>query len=162
MLKSRLPALLLALFMLGGCAGSAERAEPIRQALLGLGSSAAQQIGEVDALQPLEQQMLLLAAPEVDAELGLGVERVRESLTRALLGIAAPGPQVLDWRPDMADSTDPYQWRLESRLEASAPRLVLSDRELLPYRLTLTLLRPDDDTALWETHIDGAFDATAL
>ncbi|SDK00803.1 hypothetical protein [Billgrantia gudaonensis] len=160
MLKSLVP-LLLTLFILNGCATSANRIEPVRQALLGLGNSAAQRIGEIDALQPLEQQVLLLAAPEVDSELGVGVERMRESLTRALLGIA-PGPQVLDWQPGMEGSTEPHQWRLKSRLEAAAPRLRLSDRELLPYRLTLMLQRPDDDATLWETSIEGAFDATAL
>ena len=51
---------------------------------------------------------------------------------------------------------------MESYLEATAPRLRLSDRELMPYRLTLSLYRPDADNALWQTQIEGAFDATAL
>lgn len=152
---------LLALLALTGCASPGERVEPIRQALLGLGDRAAGQVLASGELQPPEQQVLLLAPPEVDAALGLTAERVRESLTRALLGVSA-GPQVLDWQPDMAGDADPHQWRLQSHLEASAPRLVLSDRELLPYRLTLTLHRPDNGTPLWETTIEGAFDATAL
>ncbi|WP_163559238.1 hypothetical protein [Halomonas sp. NO4] len=152
---------LLALWVLAGCAAPAEHAAPLRQALLGLGDRAAEQVREVDALQPFEQQVLLLAAPEVDAALGLGAERVRESLTRALLAVS-PGPQVIDWRSGMDGEAGPHQWRLASRLEATGPRLALSDRELLPYRLTLTLQRPGGGEAVWQTRLEGAFDATAL
>lgn len=152
---------LLATLLLAGCAAQPERREPLRQALLGLGDRAAQQVLEVAVLQPAGEQVLLLARPEVDTALSLGTERVHESLTRALLA-ASPGPQVLDWQPAMAGKAGDNQWRLESRLEATAPRLQLSDRELLPYRLTLMLSRPEDNQVLWQTHIDGAFDATAL
>ena len=160
MLRPLLPGL-LALLVFAGCAAPGEHAAPLRQALLGLGERAAEQVREVAALQPLERQVLLLSAPEVDAALSLETERVRESLTRALLALI-PGPQILDWRPGVAGEVGGHQWRLASRLEATAPPLALSDRELLPYRLTLTLLRPGDGEAVWQTRLEGAFDATAL
>jgi len=153
--------LLPVLLALTGCATPGDHREPIRQALLGLSDQVARQVLDVRELQPLERQVLLLAHPDVDTSLGLTTERLRESLTRALLGVSG-GPQVLDWQPDMAGDADPHQWRVESRLEATAPRLALSDRELLLYRLTLSLHRPDNGTPLWETIIEGAFDATAL
>lgn len=156
-----LAALLLAL-LLAGCAATPERPEVLRQALLGLSDRAATRLLESSTLpSPATDQVLLLAAPEVDDTLGIGRERLRESLTRALLG-ASNGPQVLDWSDAMATSASANQWRLESRLESSAPRLQLSDRELLPYRFQLTLMRPDGASVLWETEISGAFDATAL
>ncbi|TFH85343.1 hypothetical protein EQG41_17755 [Billgrantia azerbaijanica] len=159
-MRRALPLLAL-LLALAGCAAPVEHREPIRQALLGLSDRAARQLLAVRELQPPEQQVLLLARPDVDATLGLATERVRESLTRALLGVSG-GPQVLDWQPDMAGDADPHQWRVACRLEATAPRLALSDRELLPYRLTLSLHRPDNGAPLWQTTLEGAFDATAL
>lgn len=158
-----LPLLSLLVLLLVGCAGTPERPEELRrQALLGLGESAARRVLEAPPLpQPPTDQVLLLAMPEVDAALSIGRERLHESLARALLGISQ-GPQVLDWRDDMAEGAGGNQWRLQSHLAADGPRLRLSDREMLPYRLELSLYRPDGDAPLWETQINGAFDVTAL
>ncbi|MDR5861017.1 hypothetical protein FZZ93_12795 [Halomonas eurihalina] len=154
-------ALLVLLFVIAGCAAAPERPKTVRQALFGLSERAAEQVAASPNLPtPATDQVLLLAMPEIDPDLGLSDERLMESLTRALLGLD-DGPQVLDWRPALADAGR-NQWRLDSRLNASAPRLQLSDRVLLPYRLTLTLRRPGSEQALWQAHIDGALDATAL
>ncbi len=110
--------------------------------------------------QPPSDQVLLLARPEVNAGLDIDNERFNESLVRALLAVS-DGPQVLDWNTAMSDSGD-NQWRLESRLMADGPPLTLSDRQLLPYRLTLTLRRPGEEAARWEESLQGALDATAL
>ncbi|NIC05179.1 hypothetical protein [Billgrantia bachuensis] len=156
------PIALLVLFaLLAGCAAQPPEPDPIRRALQNLSDRAVARVMDVDALQPPEDQVLLLASPQVDDSLEIGSERFLESLTRALLG-ASDGPQVLDWRPAMSGEGDDHHWRLESRLEASAPRLQLTDRDLLPYRLILSLYRSDSDSALWQTKIEGAFDATAL
>ncbi|MCE8017404.1 hypothetical protein HOP62_15100 [Halomonas sp. MCCC 1A17488] len=154
-------ALLLLLALFTGCAAPPPEPDPIRRALQNLSDRAVARVMDVDALQPTQEQVLLLVTPEVDASLEIGSERFLESLTRALLA-ASDGPQVLDWRPAMSGEGGDHQWRMESRLEATAPRLTLSDRDLLPYRLILSLYRPDAESALWETEIEGAFDATAL
>ncbi len=153
--------ILLTALLLVGCATQPPAPDPIRQALQNLSDRAANRVMNVVELQPTQEQVLLLAAPSVDTSLSIAPERFRENLTRAMLRVS-DGPQVLDWRPAMAGNSGDHQWRLETQLDASAPRLQLSDRELLPYRLTLSLYRPDADTALWETEIEGAFDATAL
>lgn len=161
LLTTLLMALLLAL-PLGGCAGAPERPETLRQALFGLGEVAAERVLAAPSLpSPRTSQVLLLATPEVDPALGIDQERLRESLTRALLGVSE-GPQVLNWSDAMSEGGGDNQWRLESRLDADGPRLTLSDRELLPYRLTLALHRPGSEAALWTTDISGALDASAL
>ncbi len=162
---SRLTTLLMALLvalLLVGCAGAPERPETLRQALFGLGAVAAERVLATPALpSPRTSQVLLLATPEVDPTLGIDQERLRESLTRALLG-APGGPQVLNWSDAMSEGGGDNQWRLESRLDADGPRLTLSDRDLLPYRLTLALRRPGSESTLWTTDISGALDASAL
>lgn len=162
-MNTRLLALLLPiLLLLGGCAAQPDRPETLRQALFGLGERAAERVIEAPPLpRPPADQVLLLATPEVDDTLGIGRERFLESLTRALLG-TSDGPQVLDWSDAMVEGGGDNQWRLDSRLVADGPRLQLSDRELLPYRLNLALRHPGSDETLWETEIHGAFDATAL
>ncbi|WP_445158756.1 hypothetical protein [Halomonas sp. E14] len=157
----RKPATLLLALVLAGCAAQPPEPDPIRRALHNLSQRAAEHVVNVEALQPPDGQVLLLAYPQVDQTLEIDSGRFLESLTRSLLSVS-PGPQVLDWRPAMAGQSGGHQWRLESRLDATAPRLVLSDRDLLPYRLTLALHRPDADEAVWQTEIEGAFDATAL
>ncbi|SDN93429.1 hypothetical protein SAMN04487957_102430 [Halomonas shengliensis] len=152
---------LASLVLLAGCAGSPERPDPVRQALFNLGERAAERVMAAPTLpRPAGDQVLLLANPEVNAGLGIGEARFRESLVRALLAVG-DGPQVLDWGDGLSAGGD-NQWRLESRLVADGPRLSLSDRELLPYRLTLTLRRPGEERALWEESLQGALDATAL
>ncbi|MCG6656583.1 hypothetical protein HOP52_02175 [Halomonas campisalis] len=153
--------LLTATLILTGCAAAPPQPDPVRQALLNLSERAAGRVMNVAELQPPADQVLLLATPEMDGDLGIDSKRFLENLTRALLGVT-PGPQVLDWRPTMAGDVDTQHWRLVSQLDASAPRLRLSDRDLLPYRLTLALYRADAESPLWRTEIEGAFDATAL
>lgn len=157
------PILLLPiLLLLAGCTAQPDRPETLRQALFGLGERAAERVIEAPSLpRPPADLVLLLAPPEVDDTLGIGRERFLESLSRALLGTSG-GPQVLDWSDAMVEGGGDNQWRLDSRLVADGPRLQLSDRELLPYRLSLSLRRPGSDEMLWEGTIHGAFDATAL
>lgn len=149
------------LALLAGCAAQPPEPDPVRHALQNLSDRAVARVMDVEALQPTDDQVLLLVSPEMDASLGIDAARFHESLTRALLG-AENGPQVLDWRPAMTGEGRNHQWRMESRLEATAPRLQLTDRDLLPYRLTLSLYRPEADQAVWQTEVEGAFDATAL
>ncbi|MCK2185671.1 hypothetical protein [Halomonas getboli] len=155
--------LMLTVLLLGGCAtGVPAHPQTMRQALHGLGERAADQVIAAPPLpHPATDQVLLLAAPQIDAALGVDDDRLLESLSRALLGHDR-GPQVLDWRPALSRGAEANQWRLDSRLIAAGPRLTLSDRTLLPYRLQLTLRRPGSDTPLWQTQLDGALDASAL
>lgn len=153
--------MLLTALLLTGCASQPPEPDPMRRALQNLSDRAADRLMNVAEIQPPQDQVILLDTPSVDISLNIASERFLENLTRAMLRVS-DGPQVLDWRPAMAGDSGGHQWRLESRLEATAPRLQLSDRELLPYRLTLALFRPNNEGALWETSIDGAFDATAL
>ncbi|MBB3184464.1 hypothetical protein FHR95_002037 [Halomonas fontilapidosi] len=152
----------LAILLLAGCAAAPEQPTTLRQALFGLAERAAEKLMASPPMpSPAVDQVLLLARPEVDHALGLSDERVLESLTRALLAVS-DGPQVLEWRDAMAEGGNDNQWRLESRLAANGPRLALSDRELLPYRLSLELRRTGSDAPDWRGEISGALDATAL
>lgn len=148
---------------LSACAGQPERPQTQRQALYGLGERAAEAaVAQPTWSGPTEEVVLLLALPEIDSDLGVDTERFRETLTRALLA-REEGPQVLDWTPTMAEARLPdNQWLLESRLRAEGPALILSDRELLPYRLELALRRPGDAAPHWTQVISGALDASAL
>ncbi len=75
------------LLVLAGCTAAPERPKTVRQALLGLGERAAEQVAASPALpKPTTDQVLLLAMPKVDPELGLSDERLMESLTRACWG----------------------------------------------------------------------------
>ncbi|WP_245184770.1 hypothetical protein [Halomonas salinarum] len=161
-------ALLFMLVMLAGCASTPEPPATLRQALLGLSDRAAalvlnQPAWSQSATSAEQDIVMLLDKPQVDESLGITPERFGESLTRALL--ASPkGPQVLDWVPEMASrSTDNGNlWLMKSRLETDGAMLTLSDRELLPYRLTLSLRRPGNDEILWQRVVSGAFDTDAL
>lgn len=161
-------ALLLMLAMLAGCATTPKAPATLRQALLGLSDRAAALVLNQPAWSQTttsaEQDIvMLLDKPQVDDSLGITSERFGESLTRALL--ASPqGPQVLDWVPEMASrSTDNDNlWLMKSRLETDGAMLTLSDRDLLPYRLTLSLRRPGNDEILWQRVVSGAFDTDAL
>ncbi|TDB04786.1 hypothetical protein [Halomonas marinisediminis] len=154
--------LLALLALLTGCAGAPERPDStIRQALFNLGERAATRVMAAPELpRPPSDQVLLLSPSEVDDSLGIEDERFQESLVRALLAVS-DGPQVLDWGDGLSEGGD-NQWQLESHLEADGPRLTLSDRELLPYRLKLTLRRPGEEAARWQASLQGALDATAL
>lgn len=158
----RLPLTLLLLIMVG-CASQPERPTTQRQALYGLGERAAEAaIAEPEWPMPITDTVFLLTRPDIDKALEVDIEHFRETLTRALLAYEE-GPQVLNWTPAMADTSIPdNQWLLESHLSASGPALRLSDRELLPYQLELTLRRPGDSSAYWKQTLRGALDATAL
>ncbi|MFG6158536.1 hypothetical protein ACGTNG_07000 [Halomonas sp. 1390] len=157
----RLP-LLACLLVLVGCAGAPEQPTTVRQALFGMSERAAEAVTATPPLpRPAVDEVLLLAMPQVDARLPLTDARLLESLTRALLAVD-DGPQVLEWRAAMAEGGRDNQWRLETRLRADGPRLRLSDRELLPYRLSLVLYPAGRDAPAWRSEIAGALDATAL
>lgn len=155
-------AMALAALIMTGCASLPDQPRTLRQALFALGQSAAEEIVTAPSLQAtsLRDQVLLLSPPNVDGRLTIDQAQLQESLTRALLGVDN-GPQVLDWQPGDTPQ-NASQWLVDSRLIADGPRLQLSDRELLPYRLELRLRRPGDGAALWSSVINGAFDAAAL
>lgn len=145
-----------------GCGSAPPQPSPVRQALVSLSDRAAQQVIRApDWTQALEDVVMLVADPEVDRALGIEVERFREHLSRALLA-QRDGPQVIDATPGMTEAANDNQWLLESRLLADGPRLRLSDRELLPYKLTLTLRRPGEENPRWQQQLTGAIDTTAL
>ena len=161
-------AALVTLWLMVGCAGAPEAPPTLRQALLGLSERAAtlvlaQPPWSGAASSEAQDIVLLLGEARVDPRLGIRPERFGESLSRALL--AAPqGPQVLDWQPSMVtrEADNANLWLLDSRLEPDGPLLTLSDRDLLPYRLTLALRHPGDDEIRWQRVVSGAFDTTAL
>lgn len=162
-MKRTLCSLCLAL-LLAACAGAPPSSTtPERRALQGLSQRAAEAAMTAPHWAiPAEERVLLLAPPQVDADLPIATDTFREALTRALLGRDG-GPQVLNWTPTANESAAPdNQWILESRLQTEGPILALSDRRLLPYRLELTLRRPGSDAPRWRYHIDGALDASAL
>lgn len=162
MMWQRLLISLLLMALLSACASKSERPQTVRQALLALGERAADEVIKAPQLpQPQYDQVLLLATPEVDSALGITPQRLLEGIARGLLGVDQ-GPQILDWAQELPENNNSNLWRLDSRLESTAPRLTLSDRELLPYRLDLRLRRPGSKTALWQTSLDGALDADAL
>lgn len=156
-------ATLLMILAITGCAIGPEQPQTVRQALLALGQSAAEEVIKSPPLEAtsLRDQVLLLSPPSVDGSFTIDQPQLQESLTRGLLG-TEDGPQVLDWQPGDTPSEHSGQWLIDSRLIADGPRLRLSDRELLPYRLELRLRRPGDGAAQWSTVINGAFDADAL
>lgn len=149
--------------VLAGCAAPPERPTTVRQALLGLGERAAETVLDAPAwTRPSDEIVLLVAPPEVDAGLDITPERFGESLTRALLA-RSRGPQILDWVPGETGAGGAgNQWLLACRLAAEGPRLRLSDRDLLPYRLTLELRRPGENEPRWRRQLSGAIDTTAL
>ncbi|WP_108446122.1 hypothetical protein [Halomonas denitrificans] len=158
----RLSLLWMVSLLLAGCAGAPEGPTSVRQALFGLSERAAEAVTATPPLpRPAVDEVLLLARPEVDPRLGLAEGRLLESLTRALLAVD-DGPQVLAWRTAMAEGGHDNQWRLETHLRAAGPRLRLSDRELLPYRLSLVLHHTGRAAPAWRGEIEGALDATAL
>ncbi|EPC00885.1 hypothetical protein L861_05650 [Litchfieldella anticariensis FP35 = DSM 16096] len=156
-------AMALLILAISGCAGAPEQPSPIRQALVSLSERAAQLVLKEPVWnRPTTEVVILLSAPKVDASLGIDTERLHENLTRALLA-QQKGPQVLDWTPVLADTEAPdNQWLLKCELVSDGPRLTLSDRDLLPYRLTLSLRRPGEEAPRWQRHISGAIDVTTL
>ncbi|MFD2191460.1 hypothetical protein [Pistricoccus aurantiacus] len=169
--RIRYSLLFVVLLLASGCASQPSPPATLRQALLGLGDKAATRVLESPVLndktpQTLSSLVLLLPPSQVDPSLDIDSERFRESLTRGLLA-KPPGPQVLDWTAEQSTSVTPSdhdsnQWILESRLETSGAPLQLSDRVLVPYRLTLSLRRPGDARQQWQEQLSGAIDTTAL
>ncbi|GGX84668.1 hypothetical protein GCM10007160_09920 [Litchfieldella qijiaojingensis] len=153
----------LLILAVGGCAGAPERPSLMRQALAGLSDRAVQLVMKNPAwTRPTTDVVVLLPPPQIDTSLGIDSHRFHENLTRALLA-QQQGPQVLDWTPVLAETDTPdNQWLLECELVSDGPRLTLSDRDLLPYRLTLSLRRPGEEAPRWQQRINGAIDVTAL
>lgn len=160
--RLRMLAATLLLSTLAGCMSLDQVPRAERDPIYGLGQSAARLIAEQPWTPPLEQQVLLLAPPEVDATLQANPGALNEALTRALLALKN-GPQVLNWSTDRP-AVDSRQWRLETTLEASGDALTLSDRTLQPYQLQLTLVRSAsaerNETRTFT--LSGAFDQAAL
>ncbi|QJQ95483.1 MULTISPECIES: hypothetical protein [Halomonadaceae] len=159
----RAAAVVMLCLLLAACAGAPERPATLRQALFGLSERASARLLEQPVWQrPTADIVLLLAEPEIEARLHIDGQRFSESFTRSLL--AQPdSPQVLNWTPEMGETGMlDNQWLLESQLVADGPLLRLTDRELLPYQLTVTLRRPGEPLVQWEAHLQGALDVTAL
>lgn len=153
---------LFSLFI-GGCVSTPDAPTLLRQALFNLSENATATLLDKPVwTRDTTDVVILLAEPEVDADLGISRQRFTESLSRALLA-PLDGPQVIDWVPEMQDNAAPdNHWLLEARLNTDGPLLRLSDRELLPYALQLRLRRPGDNETQWQETLYGAFDATAL
>lgn len=153
------PILLMAL--LSACASSPDRPQTVRQTLLTLGERGANAVLKAPQLpKPQYDQVLLLATPEIDSQLGITPQQLLEGLARGLLN-ADQAPQILDWAKELPENTNDNLWWLDSRLELTSLPLSASGRVVLPYTLTLTLRRPGSQAALWQTSLDGALDANA-
>ena len=154
---------------LAGCSLWPTESEEVRQ------RDAVQRLG-VDALNPLfvplegallsPDDMVLVARPAIDpvaATLPIDAQvdgpRLRNALVRAILQLNNR-PQVVGWAPRSEESelAAPL-WRLDSHFSAFPP-ITLSDRQLFPYRLSLTLQRPHQ--AEHTVTLSGAFDSQAL
>ncbi|WP_456268981.1 hypothetical protein M1D97_01530 [Kushneria sp. AK178] len=158
-----LPAVLLML-MLAGCAGMDRDPSRHRTPLENLGRTAAADVLK-EAPWPDEagNRVILVIPVQADADFGRRADaRFNDALTRHLLS-ARDGPQVLSVARAPAQADAPAnQWRLFSLLEAPLGTITLSDRQLYPYTLTLTLRRGDSDDIWWQREIDGAFDELGL
>lgn len=161
----------LALVMGGltGCSLWRTESEEVRQ------RDAVQRLG-VDAItrlfDPAEQvslsgdNLVLVARPDIDpvtAKLPIDAQvdgpRLRNALVRAILQVKDM-PQVVGWAPrDEEIELAPPLWRLNSHFSAFTP-ISLSDRQLFPYLLSLTLQRPDQPPHT--VRLSGAFDSQAL
>lgn len=152
----------LLLSLLSGCMAFNHVPRAERDPVYGLGQSAARLLDEQAWTPSLAQQVLLLAPPEIDNALDVKSGALNEALTRALLALKE-GPQVLNWHKDRPGVSS-QQWRLEVQLDTSGGKLLLSDRTLQPYQLTLNLSRRAGDNPLETRHftLSGAFDQAAL
>ena len=154
---------------LAGCSLWPTESEEVRQ------RDAVQRLG-VDALNQLfvppkdallsRDDMVLVARPVIEpvaAQLPIDAQvdgpRLRNALVRAILQLNNM-PQVVGWAPRNEESelAAPL-WRLNSHFSAFPP-ITLSDRQLFPYRLSLTLQRPHQ--AEHTVTLSGAFDSQAL
>jgi len=149
--------------LLAGCAGVGDAPpDDMRQAVYGMSDQAAEALLESPPWSGDTQNMVvMLAPPKIDATFNISTARLTETLGRALLALE-DGPQVLNWTPGMMDDNAPdNHWILESHLNGNGV-IRLSDRELLPYRLEITLRRPGNDAVSWRATLSGALDASAL
>ena len=154
---------------LAGCSLWRTESEEVRQ------RDAVQRLG-VDAINQLfvpsermllsRDDMVLVARPAIEpvaAKLPIDAQvdgpRLRNALVRAILQLNNM-PHVVGWAPRNEESelAAPL-WRLDSHFSAFPP-ITLSDRQLFPYRLSLTLQRPDQ--AEHTVTLSGAFDSQAL
>lgn len=154
---------------ISGCALWHTESEEVRQrdAVQRLGVDAITQLFDAPRQVALStDDMVLVARPDitpvtvklpVDAQ--VDVPRLRNALVRAILQLKDM-PQVVGWAPRNEEvELAPPLWRLDSRFSAFPP-ISLSDRQLYPYMLSLTLLRPDRPQHT--ITLSGAFDSQAL
>ena len=152
-----------------GCALWHTDPEQVRQrdAVQRLGVDSVARLFNKTTLPPLSSNdTVLVARPEIapasvrlPAEAQVDGPRLRNALVRALLQLDDM-PQAVGWAPqrEEAELAAPL-WRLDSQFSAY-PAILLSDRQLFPYRLTLTLRRPDQTPRTMT--LSGAFDSQAL
>lgn len=154
---------------LSGCSLFYTESEEVRQrdAVQRLGVDAVAQMFEAAEHPTLStDDMVLVARPDiapVAAKLQVDAQvdgpRLRNALVRAILQLKDM-PQVVGWAPlnEETELATPL-WRLDSRFSAF-PAISLSDRQLFPYLLTLTLQRPGRPEH--SVTLSGAFDSQAL
>jgi len=163
MKPTRVAGVITLCLLLAGCAGLGDAPpDDMRQAVYGMSDQAAEELLAAPPWSGATQDMVvMLAPPTVDATFNISAARLTETLARALLALE-DGPQVLDWTPGMTtDDAPDNHWILESHLNGNGV-IRLSDRELLPYRLEITLRRPGNDAVSWRATLSGALDASAL
>ncbi|WP_148663925.1 hypothetical protein [Kushneria konosiri] len=154
---------LLALLMTG-CAGMDNDLSRHRTPLENLGQTAAVDVLKAPPWPDSTSHRVILVTPvEADADFGACADaRFDDALIRRLLS-ARDGPQVLSVAQASAQPETPdNQWRLSSDLQSPLGAIVLSDRKLYPYRLTLTLRRGNSNDIWWQKEIDGALDSLGL
>lgn len=155
--------------LLSGCMLWHTDSEEVRQrdAVQRLGVDGVARLLDRAAVPALsEDDMILVARPEITASLTRLPEkarvdgpRLRNALVRAILQLKHM-PQVVGWAPrNEAAALALPLWRLDSQFSAY-PAISLSDRQLYPYRLVLTLHRPDRTPRVLT--LSGAFDSQAL
>lgn len=154
---------------LSGCSLWHTESEEVRQrdAVQRLGVDAMTQIFDpAGHLALSKDDLVLVARPDiapvvtklpVDAQ--VDGPRLRNALVRAILQLKDM-PQVVGWAPHNENTglAAPL-WRLDSHFSAFPP-ISLSDRQLFPYLLMLTLQRPDQPGHT--VTLSGAFDSQAL
>lgn len=154
---------------LSGCSLWRTESEEVRQrdAVQRLGVDAVTQLfATMPPMTLAPGDMVLVARPDiapvavklpVDAQ--VDGPRLRNALVRAILQIKDM-PQVVGWAPrdEEVELASPL-WRLNSRFSAFPP-ISLSDRQIFPYLLTLSLQRPDRPEHAMT--LSGAFDSQAL
>ncbi len=151
-------AIMLLAALLSGCAGMSGSSDSQRPPLERLGARAARAVIEgAGSEQPMTLQMAPL---EADAAFGAdAARRLDNALTRALLALPN-GPQLIPAfvGPDDLAQLPADQWLLTSTLRAPSQALQLTDRQLQPYRLLLSLYRGGSATPFWQRTLEGVLE----